>query len=84
MKVNFDVAVKGSFAVAAVVVSDERGEIVGAVTQKLHCFDALQGETHVALLAVRLTDSLGCIMVVLEGDALLVILAINSHSLFYS
>jgi hypothetical protein len=29
VKVNFDVAVKGSFAVAAAVISDERGDIVG-------------------------------------------------------
>jgi hypothetical protein len=84
VKVNFEVAVKGSFAVAATVISDERGDIVGAATQKLHCTDALQGETHAALLAICLAESLGCRLVVLEGDALLVALAINNHSLFSS
>ena len=84
VKGNFDVAVKGSFVVAAAIISDERGDIVGAATQKLHCTDALQGEALAALLASRLAASLSCILVVLEGDALLVVLAINNSSLFSS
>jgi hypothetical protein len=84
MKLNFDVAVKDSFSVAAAVVSDEKGDILSAATQNLHGTDALQGEAHAALLAIRLADSMGCRLVVLEGDALLVILAINNPPLFSS
>jgi hypothetical protein len=84
VKLNFDVAVKGSFSVAATVVSDEKGDVLNAATQKLHGSDALQGEAHAALLAVRLADSMGCKLITLEGDALLVILAINNPPLFSS
>ena len=41
IKGNFDVTVKGSFVVAATVLSDERVAIVGAAMMKLHCPDAL-------------------------------------------
>jgi hypothetical protein len=84
VKLNFDVAVKDSFSVAAAVVSDENGDILNAATQKLHGSDALQGEAHAALLAVRLAYSMGCRLIALEGDALLVILAINNPPLFSS
>ncbi|XP_059440565.1 uncharacterized protein LOC132173020 [Corylus avellana] len=84
IKGNFDVAVKGSFAVAAAVLSDEKGAIVGAATQRLNCPDALQGEALAALLTTRLAASFGCNFLSLEGDALLVVLAINNPSLFSS
>jgi hypothetical protein len=82
IKGNFDVTVKGSFAVAATVLSDERGAIVGATMMKLHCPDALQGEAFVALLTTRLVVSLGCNLLSLEEYAFLVVLAINNHTLF--
>jgi hypothetical protein len=84
VKGNFDVAVKDSFSVAAAVISDDRGNIVGAATQKLHCTDALQGEALAALLTSRLAASLGYKLLALEGDALLVVLAINCPALFSS
>ena len=85
IKGNFDVAVRGSFVVAAAaVLSDENGAIVAAATQRLNCTDALQGEALVALLTSRLAASIGCNFFSLEGDALLVALAINNPSLFSS
>ena len=84
VKGNFDVAVKDSYAVAAVMISNDRGDIVGATTQKLQCIEALQGEALAALLASRLAASLGYKLIALEEDALLVVLAINGHSLFSS
>jgi hypothetical protein len=84
IKGNFDVAVRGSFAVAAAVISDDNGSIFAAATLKLNSADALQGEAHAALLVARLATSLGFGSFLLEGYALLVILAINSPSLFSS
>jgi hypothetical protein len=84
VKGNFDVAVKGSFAVAAVVISDDMGNIIGATTQKLIYTDVLQGEASTALLVARLAVFSRCDKRMLEGDALLVVLAINNPSLFSS
>ena len=66
------------------MISNDRGDVVGATTQKLHCTDALQGEALAALPASRLAASLGFKLLALEGDVLLVVLAINSLSLFSS
>jgi hypothetical protein len=84
VKGNFDVAEKDSYDVAAAVISNDRGDIVGAATQKLQCTDALQGEAFAALLASCLVASLGYKLLLLEGDALLVVLAINCPPLFLS
>ncbi|GLT65295.1 hypothetical protein SLA2020_377340 [Shorea laevis] len=81
-KCNFDVVVRNSFTVAAIVITDDRGNIVMATSQKLFTLDALQGEALVALLGVRLAASAGLDRLVLEGDSLLVVLAINFSSLF--
>ena len=66
--------VRGSFAVAAAMISDDNGSIFAAAMLKLSSMDALQGEAHAALLAA----SLGFGSFLLEWDAFLVILAINS------
>ena len=84
VKGNFDVAVNDYYSVAAAVISNDRGDIVGAATQKLHCTDALQGEALATLLASRLAASLGYKFLALERDALLVVLAINCPALFSS
>jgi hypothetical protein len=84
IKGNFDVAVQGSFAVAAAVISDELGNIILAATKKLFSTDALSGEASAALLATQLALSSGGNHFHLEGDALLVILAVNSPVLFSS
>jgi hypothetical protein len=46
--------------------------------------NALQGEAFANLLTARLATSSGCGTLVLEGDALLVVLAINNPSFFSS
>jgi hypothetical protein len=51
IKGNFDVAMRGSLAIAAIVISDDNGSIFAATTLKLSSADALQGEAHAALLA---------------------------------
>jgi hypothetical protein len=77
--------IKGNFdVVAAAVLSDEKGAIVGAAPQRLYCSDALQGEALAALLTARLATSFGCNFFSLEGDALLVVLASNNPSIFSS
>jgi hypothetical protein len=60
IKGNFDVAIRGSFAVVAAVLSDDMGDIVAAATQRLTCTEALQGEALAALLTSRLAASFGC------------------------
>jgi hypothetical protein len=82
VKGYFDVAVRGNFAVAAAVFSDHLGEIIYARTQKLFSSDVLLGEASAALLASRLAASSGFSNFTLEGDALLVILAVNKPHLF--
>jgi hypothetical protein len=44
----------------------------------------LEGEVLAAWLATRLAVSQGCRLFALEGDALLVVLATNNLSLFFS
>jgi hypothetical protein len=83
-KANFDVAVRDSFSVAAGVICDSSGSIIFAATLKLPSTDALLGEASAALLASRLASSAGLDNISLEGDSLLVSLALNSPSLFSS
>ena len=77
-------AIKDTFAVAAATISDSSGNIVFAASQKLSNLDVLQGEATAALLATRLAIFSGCDRFHLEGDALLVTLAINNPFLFES
>ena len=71
---------RGSFVVAAAVISNDNSSIFAAATLKLSSIDVLQGKAH----AIRLAASMGFASILLEGDALLVILAIKSPSLFSS
>ena len=64
----------------AALIRDDNDSIFAAITLKLSSTDVLQGEAHVALLAA----SMGFGSISLEDDALLVILANNSPSLFSS
>ncbi|XP_059446389.1 uncharacterized protein LOC132177930 [Corylus avellana] len=81
---DFDVAVRSSFSVAAGVISDASGNMIMVVTHKLSSTDALAGEAFAALLTSRLAVSLTSDKFCIEGDALLVVLAINNPSLFSS
>lgn len=82
IKANFDVAVKSDFAVAAMVLSDSNGNIVQAVTKRLSTTDAAIGEAQAALLAVQCAASFGVYSLILEGDAINIILAIQQPDLF--
>jgi hypothetical protein len=84
LKSNFDVAIHDNFAVAAAVVSKSVGEIILAMIQKLSISNILIGEASAALLATWLAAFTGTIDYTLEGDALLVILAMNQPLLFSS
>jgi hypothetical protein len=66
------------------VISDENNAIFAGATQKLSSTDVLQIEAHTTLLVVRLIASIGFGPISVEGDALLLILAINSISLSLS
>jgi len=85
IKGNFDAAVRDSFAVTGAIISDSSDNIIMAATQRLYSTDILVSEASAALLASRLLAlSSGIDHFVLEGsgDALLVILEINSLELF--
>jgi hypothetical protein len=84
LKGNFDVAVRGTFSVAAGVISDNSGNIIMAVTHKLPSTDALAGEAFAALLTAHMAIYLTIDKFCIEGDALLVVFAINNPSFFSS
>jgi hypothetical protein len=72
---------KGFFVVTAVVMI--MVPFLQLPTIKLSSTDILQGEAHEALLTARLAASPRFGFILLEEDAILVILAINSPSLFF-
>jgi hypothetical protein len=76
IKGNFDVTIHGNFVVT--LISDKKCNIILSVTQKLTFTNALLGEASVVLLTSQLAASSGCGNLFLEGDVLLVILAINN------
>jgi hypothetical protein len=78
------VVVKHSFAVAMAVLIDEFGNIIAVASKKLVSTDMMQEEAVAALLAVCLAAFSGCDHLLLEGDALLVVLAINNPPLLSS
>jgi hypothetical protein len=81
---NFDVTVRGNLSVAIAIISDSFSNIIMAATKELLSHDILQGKASADLLASRLAVLSGFYNLFLEWDALLVVLAINSHSLFSS
>ena len=84
LKGNFGVAIHGNFAVAAAVISNSFGDIILAATQRLSSTDVLMGEAFAALLTSLLVASASATHFLLEGDALLVTLAVNQPSTFSS
>jgi hypothetical protein len=81
-KANFDVALSSNFVVATMVVSDSRSNIIGGTTKKILTKDVALGEAQVALLMVHTATSCGAYSLILEGDALNVVLAIQQPQLF--
>ena len=84
LKWNFYVGVHGSFSVAVGVIRNASENIIMAVTHKLPSTDALTGEVFVTLLTSRKAASLTNDNNYIENDALLVVLAINNPSIFFS
>jgi hypothetical protein len=76
-KVNFDVAIKPNYAIAATILRDHRGDILAACSKCLPSMEANQGEANAALLAVHPTSHFGSSSIILERDSLTTILAIN-------
>jgi hypothetical protein len=56
-KINFDVAVRPNYMVAAAVISDHDGSLLWATAKKLPLLDINAGEAHAALLAVETATS---------------------------
>jgi hypothetical protein len=83
-KGNFDVAIRGNYVVAVAVLSDSFGDIFATASLKLHSSNVLLGEASTALLTTWLARSFGLDVFFLEGDALLVTLAVKQPSLFSS
>jgi hypothetical protein len=59
LKVNFDVAMKSSFAVVAAMVSNNQCDIIAAYAKRLPQQDASSSEAQAALLAMNITVSHG-------------------------
>jgi hypothetical protein len=67
--------------VAAAVISDHEGNICWAVAKKLPLLDINAGEAQAALLAVETAKSFCSFSnILLEGDSLVTILALNNPS----
>jgi hypothetical protein len=81
LKLNFDVAVRSNYMVAAAVISDHDGSLLWTVARKLPLLDINAGEASAALLAV---ETANCYYpsskLILEGDSLATILALNNPS----
>ena len=63
------------------VLSDSNGKIIHATTKRLSTIDASIGEAQAALLASQIASSLGIYSLILEGDAINIILAIQQLDL---
>jgi hypothetical protein len=72
----FYVTLSLGFAMAATVISDSNGNIIGVATKKIFTKEVALGEAHATLLAVQSATSCGAYFLILEGDALNVVLAI--------
>jgi hypothetical protein len=82
LKVNFDVAIRPNFAVAASTLRDHEGNFLAVNSLKLPPMEVAMGEAHAALLASRIAVSFGCSRLIIEGDSLLTILAVKDPHLF--
>ena len=74
---NFDVAIRPNFAVAATTLRDHEGNFLAVNSLKLPPMEVAMGESHAALLASRIIVSFGRSRLIIEGDSLLTILAVK-------
>lgn len=77
-KINFDIASRKSFAFAAVVCRNSEGHIIFARTKRLPPYGPLVREARAALFAAQEAFLLPFHSIILEGDSLLAIEAINN------
>jgi hypothetical protein len=82
IKANFDVALSSNFAVTATVISDSNGNTIRSTTKKILIKDVALGEAQANLLAIHIVASCGVYPLILEGDVLNVVLAIQQPQLF--
>lgn len=78
IKVNFDVAIRDSFAVGAAIARNSDGQVLGAMVKRLEAMSPLEGEMEATLLGVQMASSHGFQTVFLEGDSETVIKAIKN------
>jgi hypothetical protein len=79
IKINFDVAVRPNYMVAAAIISDHDGSLLWATAKKIPLMDINAGEAQAALLAVETaTRFYPSSSLILEGDSLITITALNN------
>ncbi|KAE7996355.1 hypothetical protein FH972_001086 [Carpinus fangiana] len=81
-KANFDVAVRADLAVVTVVISEHADDIIYAATKRIFTQDAAVGEALAALLATHAASLYGVYNLILEGDAINIILTIQNPTNF--
>lgn len=78
----FDVVVRNSGMVVVAVITDHEGVILFATARRLPFIDVNAGEATTALLAIEVVATFySSSPILIEGDSLLTILALNSPSL---
>jgi hypothetical protein len=80
-KINFDTAVRDSFSAQSAVCRDSNGKIIKALSKISPPCDPTYGEALAMSLAVSLAVSLNISKFILEGDSLIVIMALQHPSL---
>lgn len=81
-KVNLDVVICPTFAVAATVLQDHSGKFLAVNTLKLPPMNTLMDEARGALLSSRLAVSIGYSPLIIEENSLLTILTLKDPLLF--
>lgn len=79
VKVNFDVAVRDTFAVGAAVIKDHAGMVVGAVEKKLPLVDLEDGEIWAAQIGLVEACRCGFQKILVKGHSTSAIDAIRSY-----
>lgn len=80
IKINFDVAVRETFTVCAVVGRDSDGFVKGLLTKQIFCTSPARGEAEALVLALELCELLSVNSVILESDSMDVINSLKSPS----
>jgi hypothetical protein len=79
-KINFNIVIKDQFSAQAAVCRDHSGTIINACSQISPKCDPTFGEALVALLAASLAASMKLKNFTIEGDSMVVIVALQAPS----